>query len=129
VPLSKLYKFTAATVMTTVAAATVVTFAQADQPASSPVAASVPQIPGSEPAPILGTNDETLPSASPVPDDSHVTTAPPPSSSPTTVPTTSSRSSSRSPKPGPTHQPSKPAPAPAPTQHHPIRDLLHNLLG
>ena len=57
---TKVYKFAAATVMTTVAAATVITFTNAEQAGSSPVAAVLPRVPAAGgAAPSVGINEQT----------------------------------------------------------------------
>lgn len=127
-PLTKVYKFTAAAVMTTVALATVVTFTSADTVNSSPVAAVLPEIPsGDAPAPIVGSNDESPePSASPVAGDTQTQAAPTASPSPTTSSRSASRATTSTPKPAP----HKPAPSPSPTHNNgPLGSLLGNLLG
>ena len=126
--ISKVYKFTAAAVMTTVALATVVTFTNADAVNSSPVAAVLPEIPsGDAPAPILGTNDKTpepIPSSAAEAAQAQASTAP--SASPS--PTTSSRSTSRPTTTAPKPAPHKPAPSPSPTHKAGLGGLLGNLL-
>jgi hypothetical protein len=130
VPITKVYKFTAAAVMSTVALATVVTFTNADAVNSSPVAAVLPEIPsGDAPAPVVGTNDEApepLPSS--VADDALAQAAAAASSSPS--PTTSSRSTSRATTSAPTPAPHKPAPSPSPTKDNgSLGSVLGNLFN
>ena len=127
---TKVYKFAAATVMTTVAAATVITFTNAEQAGSSPVAAALPRVPAAGgAAPSVGINEHTPePSALPSPVAGSEAS---PSPSPEPEPTTSSRSSARA-----TSEPAKPKPktkSPSPS-HSPSRDgglggFLGDLLG
>ena len=119
---TKVYKFAAATVMTTVAAATVITFTNSDQAGSSPVAAALPRVPAAGgAAPSVGIN-ENLPKPSTVPSPAESTS---PSPSPTTEPTTSSRATSEPAKP----KPKPPSPSPSPTRNGGLGTLLGNLLG
>lgn len=125
---TKVYKFAAATVMTTVAAATAITFTNTEQAGSSPVAAALPRVPAAGGvAPSVGINENALePSPTPTPAES---IAPTPSPSP--EPTTSSRSSDRAtsepakskPKPRP------PSPSPSPSRGGGPGDFLGDLLG
>ncbi len=126
----KLYKFAAATVMTMVAAATVVTFSTTDQAGSSPVAAALPRVPASGgAAPTAGINDE-LPEPTPTTgiEAPRAETAPPSSPAPETSSRSSERDSSES-SSKPKSKPSSPAPSPSPSHHNPLGNLLGNLLG
>ncbi len=119
---TKVYKFAAATVMTTVAAATVITFTNSDQAGSSPVAAALPRVPAAGgAAPSVGI-DENLPEPSTIPSPAESIS---PSPSPTTGPTTSSRATSEQAKP----KPKPPSPSPSPTSDGGLGTLLGNLLG
>ena len=119
---TKVYKFAAATVMTTVAAATVITFTNSDQAGSSPVAAALPRVPAAGgAAPSVGIN-ENLPEPSTIPSPAESIS---PSPSPTTGPTTSSRATSEQAKP----KPKPPSPSPSPTRDGGLGTLLGNLLG
>ncbi len=118
---TKVYKFAAATVMTTVAAATVITFTNTEQAGSSPVAAALPRVPAAGgAAPSVGINGNT-PEPSTIPS-AVASTEPAPSPSP--EPTTSSRSSDRA-----TSEPSKPKPKPKPPSPSPSNGGLGGLLG
>lgn len=119
---TKVYKFAAATVMTTVAAATVITFTNSDQAGSSPVAAALPRVPAAGgAAPSVGI-DENLPEPSTIPSPAESIS---PSPSPTTGPTTSSRATSEQAKP----KPKPPSPSPSPTSDGGLGTLLGNLFG
>lgn len=123
---TKVYKFAAATVMTTVAAATAITFTNTEQAGSSPVAAALPRVPvAGGAAPSVGIDENAIePSPTPTPAES---IAPAPSPSP--EPTTSSRSSDR-----PTSEPAKPkprppSPSPSPSRGGGLGGLLGDLFG
>ena len=120
---TKVYKFAAATVMTTVAAATVITFTNTDQTGSSPVAAALPRVPAAGgAAPSVGIN-EHAPEPSTIPSPAGTS----PSPSPSTEPTTSSSATSEPAKPKP--KPKSPSPSPSPTRNGGLGTLLGNLLG
>lgn len=125
---TKVYKFAAATVMTTVAAATVITFTNTEQAGSSPVAAALPRVPAAGgAAPSVGINEHTpVPSTLPSP-----VAGSEASPSPSPEPTTSSRSSARA-----TSEPAKPkpkakspSPSPSPTRDGGFGGFLGDLLG
>ena len=123
-PPTKLYKFAAASVMSTVALATVVTFTSSEQAGSSEVAA-LPRVPGANgAAPTVGI-DQT-PISSPTPTTEKPTSEASPSPSPS--PTTSSRSSDRETNEPAKSNPRKPSPSPSPSPS-PERDGLGGLLG
>ena len=83
---TKVYKFAAATVMTTVAAATVITFTNSDQAGSSPVAAALPRVPAAGgAAPSVGINED-LPEPSTIPSPAEsISPSPSPSTEPRPV--------------------------------------------
>ena len=116
----KLYKFAAASVMTIVAAATVVTFGTTGNTASVPVAAGLPAVPGSNAgAPTVGF-DQTPTSPIGIPDEVTEAQEPLPASPEPTTP--ASRSTERDTTPTPTTAPkpsSKPSPEPSPTEEEP----------
>lgn len=117
---SKTYRITAAAVMATVAAATVVTFARADDSPKPTAAPSLPAVSDTFPAPSVSSPDPTK-----APDP---TTAPP-----IVVPVTPSPSATTATSRSTTRKPTKPKPSPSssptPEGHHPLRDLLEALLG
>jgi hypothetical protein len=117
VPPTKLYKFAAATVMTIVAAATVVTFSTTGDADSVPVAAGLPAVPGSNAgAPTVGF-DQTPESSIGIPDEVTEAQALPSASPEPTTP--ASRSTKRDTTPTPTTDPKpspKPSPEPSPTE-------------
>ncbi len=125
---TKVYKFAAATVMTTVAAATVITFTNAEQAGSSPVAAVLPRVPAAGgAAPSVGINEQapepstvSSPAASTEP-------SPPPSAEPTTPSRSSDRATSEPAKPKP--KPNPPSPSPSPTRNGGLGGLFGDLLG
>ncbi|TXL61307.1 hypothetical protein [Aeromicrobium terrae] len=119
---SKTYRITAAAVMATVAAATVVTFARADDSPKPTAAPALPAVSDTFPAPNVSSPEPTQ--------DADPTTAPqvvvPVSPSPSATTATSRSSTRKTTKPKPTHSPS-PSPSPSPEGHHPLRDLIEAL--
>lgn len=124
----KVYKFAAATVMATVAAATTITFTSAGHSDSSPIAAALPRVPAAGgAAPSVGINDQ-LPEPSTIP----TAVAPSPAPSPSASPTATSRQAADRDEPAkPKSKPKadEPSPSPSPTRSNPLGDLLGNLLG
>ena len=121
---SKTYRVTASAVMATVAAATIVTFARADDSPKAAAAPSLPTVSDSFQAPSVSSPD---PTREPDP-----TTAPPvvvPTQPSPSATTSTSRSATRKPsQPKPSDSPS-PSPSPSPERPNPLRDFLKSLLG
>lgn len=127
-PPTKVYKFAAAAVMTTVAAATVVTFSTAEDAGSSPAAGALPRVPGNNAAPSVGIDQtpESILSA----DGTTRAQASAPSSDSTQSASGSTQPSTTAP-PSSTPKPGKPSPSQSPTpgKNDGLGGLLDGLFG
>jgi hypothetical protein len=121
---SKTYRITASAVMATVAAATIVTFARADDSPKHAAAPSLPAVSDSYQAPSVSSPEPTR-----SPDPEHTAPVVGPTEPSPSATTATSRSTARKPsKPPASHSPS-PSPSPSPERPNPLRDLLKSLLG